>query len=119
MVMRYAKILIILCLLLSCISCVSTQTVANNFGNQWLGRNKDDFARRYGMPYKQYPFQDGETIYVWDSRQQRDNPGIANVFCEMRLTTDQSGLIREIIITRDTIGLLTTSRCYEVLEAQD
>jgi hypothetical protein len=129
----------LLCMLfLTCTACVSTQQVADNFGKKWLGRNMDDFIRQYGLPYKQYAFKEGNVVYVWNSGissftmpatattqvygntayTQIRGGGSINMFCEMELTTDQAGVIRRFIITRDTIGLGSTSRCYEVLEPE-
>ena len=119
-----------------CTACVSTQSVVDRFGQKWVGRNFDEFVIQYGAPYRKFELNSGGTAYVWNSGTssiampatattnvygntaytQVNGGGNINMFCEMQLVTDQSGVIRQVTILKDTIGLWVTSRCHEVLE---
>ena len=121
---------------LLCTGCVSTQAVVDRFSQKWIGRNFDDFVMRYGAPYQQFALNSGGTAYVWNSGTssitmpttattnfygntaytQVNGGGNINMFCEMQLVTDSSGIIRQITILKDTVGFWGTSRCHEVLE---
>lgn len=121
---------------LLCTACVSTQSVVDRFGQKWVGRNFDEFVVQYGAPYRKFDLNSGGIAYVWNSGTssiampatattniygntaytQVSGGGNINMFCEMQLVTDQSGIIRQVTIMKDTIGFWVTSRCHEVLE---
>lgn len=116
--------------------CVSTQAVADRFGQKWIGRNFDEFVMSYGAPYRKFELNSGGTAYVWNSGTssvampttattnvygntaytQVNGGGNINMFCEIQFVTDSSGTIRQITILKDTIGFWVSSRCHEVLE---
>lgn len=127
-------ILILSSLLFS--ACVSTQAVADRFAQNWIGHNFDEFVMRYGVPYRKFELSNGSTAYIWNSGTSSismpatattniygntaythfSGGGRIDMFCEMQLVTDQSGVIRGVTILKDTIGFWVTSRCHEVLE---
>lgn len=131
----FSRVLILLFAMV-CAACVSTQSVADRFSTQWIGRNFDEFVLRYGTPYKEFKLNNGATVYVWNSGTasmgipatattrvygntaytQMSGGGSIDMFCEMQVVTDQRGAIQQVKILRDTIGLWATSRCHEVLD---
>jgi len=130
------KIIWLLVLSFACAACVSTQSVVNRFGQKWVGQNFDDFVLRYGMPYRKFELNNGSIAYVWNSGissvsmpvtattniygntayTQIHGGGSIRTYCEVQLITDQTGVIRQVNILKDTIGLWATSRCHEVLK---
>jgi hypothetical protein len=109
---------------LVCTSCVSTQSVVDRFGQKWIGQNFDEFVLRYGTPYRKFELNSGDIVYVWNSGTssvavpatattnvygntaytQLSGGENINMFCEMQLVTDRAGVIRQVIILKDTIG---------------
>ncbi len=126
----------ILVLIMLLTACVSTQSVVNRFGGKWIGKNFDEFVLRYGSPYKEFHLKKGGVAYTWNSGTtsinmpvtattnvygstaytQVQGGGSINMYCEIQLVTDSEGVIREVTILKDTIGLWVTSRCHEVLK---
>ena len=126
----------VLVLLYACTACVSTQSVVNRFAQKWMGQNFDQFVLRYGQPYRKFELNSGDIAYVWNSGTssmpipatattnvygntaytQVSGGGNIDMFCEMQIVTDRTGIIKQVSILKDTIGLWATSRCHEVLD---
>ena len=116
-------------------ACVSTQSVVDRFGEEWIGKNFDEFVLRYGTPYKRFELQSGDVVYTWNSgtvsmqmptsattnvygntaHTQVYGGGNIDMFCEMQFVTNPKGIITEVTILKDTVGFWVTSRCHEVL----
>ena len=115
--------------------CVSTQSVVNRASNQYVGQSIDAFVRLHGAPYQRFDLRSGDVAYTWSSGvRSMAMPlsattsvvgGMAttnfiggqslNLVCEIQIIASSSGMIKELLILRDTIGLWTTSMCHEVL----
>ena len=126
----------VLILVFTCTACVSTQSVVDRVAQKWAGQNFDGFVLRYGQPYRKFDLNSGDIAYVWNSGissismpatattnvygntayTQMSGGGNIDVFCEMQIVTDRTGIIRQVTILKDTIGLWVTSRCHEVLD---
>ena len=126
--------LVIFSLLLS--GCVSTQSVANRLGNQYIGRNFDEFVLSRGVPQKKFILSNGDVAYVWNSGTSSvpvpmtatttgygntatttiSGGGSIGLFCEVQFVTSSEGVIKRITILRDTIGSWTTSMCHEAFD---
>jgi len=126
----------VLVVVFACIACVSTQSVVDQVAQKWVGQNFDQFALRNGQPSRKFELKSGDIAYVWNSGTAfmsvprtgitniygntvyayMDGGGKIEMFCEMQIVTDRTGIIREIMILKDTIGLSSTSRCHDILE---
>jgi hypothetical protein len=125
----------VLVLVFACIACVSAQSVVDYAVQKWVGQNFDQFVLRNGQPSRKFELKSGDVAYVWSSGtaflsvpttgirnvygntvdSHGDGGGKIEIFCEMQIVTDRIGIIRELIILKDTIGLSSTSRCHEIL----
>jgi hypothetical protein len=127
---------VVLVLFVLCTACVSTQSVVDRFAQKWMGQNFDQFVLRYGQPYRKFELNSGDIAYDWNSGTssmpipatattnvygntaytQVSGGGNIDMFCEMQIVTDRTGIIKQVTILKDTIGLWATSRCHEVLD---
>ena len=123
---------IVLFVVLFLSACVTTQGVADRLALKWAGKNIDEFVIRYGAPYKQYRLNSGDIAHVWNSgtfamsttatTKVDGNTALTSISgggirtnCEMQLVTSSAGVIRQVTILKDAIGLWSTSSCYEIL----
>jgi len=100
-----------------------------------MGQNFDQFVSQNGQPSQNFELKSGHIAYVWNSGKtlmsvpttrlttvygntidaHMVGGGKIEMFCETQIVTDRTGIIREIMILKDTIGLSSTSRCHEIL----
>jgi hypothetical protein len=119
-------------------SCSTTQQAAVALQSGWVGKNADDFFRRYGPPASSFALADGGMIYEWvGGRAAVYIPGTAsttttsvgntaisntqfsgggNIYlgCKVRITTKRDRSITGIEPSGDSIGMWQTSRCAEL-----
>ncbi len=124
--------------LLLILSSCSTQSVLNRIAPVYVGQPADRFFTKHGPPYRTFPLSNGDVLYNWssgnivynipaqtyatttttpwgyDTTATHHQASKVNVVCNAQLLVDSSGKIANIIITDDTIGRWTLSRCYEV-----
>lgn len=125
----------VLVFIFACIACVGTQQVVDRVAQKWVGQNFDQFVSQNGQPSLKFELKSGHIAYVWNSGKTLmsvPTTGLTTVygntidahmvvggkiemFCETQIVTGRTGIIREIIILKDTIGLSSTSRCHEIL----
>lgn len=120
------------------LSCVSTQSVADRLGTQYLGKNFDEFVIRHGVPEQKFALSSGDILYTWHSGLSVPTPMSAHttshknlsgsitsnttfsggqsiqLLCKVQFITTPNGIIKQIDIVHDTIGAWTTSMCHEV-----
>jgi hypothetical protein len=114
--------------------CISTQSVADRLGSQYIGKNFDEFVLNRGAPQQKFVLSNGNIAYVWNSGTSSvafpmtatttgygntattniSGGGSIKMFCEVQFVTSPEGTIKSITILRDTVGLWTTSMCHEV-----
>ena len=123
-------------ILLFAVGCVSPQARVSAFNDGWVGRPFDDFVPANGIPATEYTMRDGGKLYTFalgqgsvqmpsqtavtsptpgTSYATTSGGGTINFGCVLRIAADPNGVITQIEIERDTIGLWVSSRCYEVL----
>ena len=119
-------------------SCSTTQQAAVALQNGWVGKNADDFFKRYGPPASNFALADGGIIYEWvGGRAAVYVPGTAstttttigntafsntqfsgggNIYlgCKVRITTTRDRTITAIAPSGDSLGMWQTSRCAEL-----
>ncbi len=125
----------VLVLFFICIACVNTQSVVDRGAPKWVGKTVDQFVSRNGQPLRTFEVKSGDIVSVWSSGTafmpvpttgtttvygstidtHMGGGGQVEVFCEIQIVTGRTGVIREMIILKDSLGLLSTSRCNEIL----
>ncbi|WP_395017334.1 hypothetical protein [Dongia sp.] len=130
--MRGFLVTAVLCLA----ACTTTQQATDHLKSAWIGRSADDFVARYGIPKGQYRMQNGDNMLAWgdtantlqtvsDGGHVDPESGIyvedtttvpREMSCDVQLTVSPNGMIKDVIITRDTVGKWNNSRCAEVFE---
>ena len=93
-------------------SCSTTQQAAVALQNGWVGKNADDFFKRYGPPASNFALADGGTIYEWVG----GRAAVGNIYlgCKVRITTTRDRTIAAIAPSGDSLGMWQTSRCAEL-----
>ena len=118
--------------------CSTTQQAGVALQTAWIGRNADDFFKRYGPPASDFALGDGGKIYEWiGGRAAVAIPGEAsttttfvgntafsntqftgggNIYlgCKVRITTKPDRTITAIVPSGDSLGKWQTSRCAEL-----
>jgi hypothetical protein len=135
------KLLFILTSMAMLGACSTTEDARQALQTEWIGRSADDFVSRYGFPQGQYQLQNGDTLLAWGDQRSVRMPQSSTtsgyvspstgyftahtqtsggydigVSCDLQLTVSNSGTIKAIRITRDTIGMWETSRCAEIFD---
>lgn len=128
-----ATALIIISLVIS--GCATTQQVANRLGNQYIGKNFDEFVVKNGAPFNSYKLSSGDTVQQWSaSRASMPMPGTSttnytgnqahtihqpggnmDLVCDIQFRISPDNIVKEINILQDSFGVWSNSRCDEVL----
>lgn len=101
---------------LSLAGCGSTQQATVSAQNLWTGRPADQFFAKNGPPKRQYTMASGAKVYSWETLS-LSPLGTQQMVCTADILSDPRGLITEIRMQEDSIGLWNTSRCTEVFSS--
>jgi hypothetical protein len=115
-------------------SCVTTKDAINNFNKHWVGKNFDSFVKQNGMPYRKFQMNNGDIAYLWRSSgtqivlpKSSSTTFVGNtantqyygnnisLICIAQITASKKGVIKSILILKDTLGKWKVSRCTEIL----
>ena len=116
--------------------CVSTQSVVDRLGNNYVGKNFDEFVIAHGSPQQKFALSSGDIVYTWNSGKSSvampatatttgygntatttiNGGGSIDMFCEAQFITSPEGVIKRVSILKDTIGFWTTSMCHEIFD---
>lgn len=94
-------------------ACGSTQTAGTAAKSQWVGQPSDMFFAKYGAPKREFTQRDGGKIYFWGTVAMPSGV-ITQVACTADIVANKDGLITEIRLQEDTIGVWNVSRCAEI-----
>lgn len=111
--------------------CVSTGTTQKAVGAKWVGQSLDSFVVANGPPTAPYTLSDGRRIVEWQesfgvpgagpllvaASGASTEAGSLKLNCRLRLTVSKAGVIEDVTVANDTIGMWTLSRCAEVLKS--
>ncbi len=99
---------------LSVLSGCGTTGIANDAArDRWIGQPSDAFFVKHGAPKRQLTLNNGGKVYAWETVAMPSGTQI-QIACSADIVTDPRGIITEIRLQEDTIGLWNTSRCTEV-----
>jgi len=133
--MNWLKIIILMPIFVLCCGCTPTIKVQEGLNSNFVNRKFDDFVIQYGPPSSKYIMDDGSIMYSWNSDVAYltmpakyavnavgnnglvvDQTGGGTIYmeCGLRILVSGNKVIRNIIITKDTIGIWNSSRCSEV-----
>jgi hypothetical protein len=138
--MKHRLITALIVGLLALPGCTTTQEAMTNATSKYVGKNFDQFVLDHGIPHSKYQLNSGGYVYVWNSgiitysmpvtttfsgtaspysysgTATTTGGGAIDVFCELKIHTDESGQILSITPVTDTLGKWTTSRCAEIFK---
>lgn len=131
--MPFVKLYILAIIVFAGCGCISTLSVERKFEPLWLGRNFDEFVMQYGIPSRKFDLSNGDVAYTWNpgtksvsmpisgttnssGYTQIGGGGSIDMTCELQILTDKSGVIKQVKIMKDSVGVWTTSRCHELLK---
>jgi hypothetical protein len=133
--MRYA---VLACLAINLAACTTTEQANEALSSKYIGKPVDQFFIENGPPASQYNTQDGRIIFVWaESPQSITIPGSSHttvtgygnmatayttyspatnfdIQCQVRIVTNRSGKIEQILSHKDSSGVWEMSRCNEI-----
>jgi hypothetical protein len=112
--------------------CTTTQGATDRINREFVGQNVDSFFLSHGMPSQKHVLNSGDIMYGWSSQvhsyampatttfqgntAQTVGGGSLNTYCALQIVTSPEGTIKVIIVTADTFGDWTISRCAEIFK---
>ena len=111
-------------------ACVSTAATQKIVGARWIEQPLDSFVLTNRAPSAPYTLADSRRVVEW--QESFGVPGAGHLLiaasgasteagslklnCKLRLTVSKVGIIEDITVANDTIGMWTLSRCAEALK---
>lgn len=115
------------------LSCVTTRQAIGKISNRFVGKHLDEFVLQHGAPFSKYSLKSGDFLYTWSSGVSTlSMPATTTVYgggssatavtsggssidmeCALRIQTSADGVIKMVVVQRDTIGMWSTSMCDE------
>ena len=119
-------------------ACTTTKEIQNNLRVSWVGKNTDQFFIRYGIPTNSIKLNNGDSLFGYNNSESVTIPsttttnavsgpsGQIAVYstttpsseiaseCNLQITASPNGIIKNIEIRKDSLGLWKLSRCDEV-----